>query len=140
MLVVMIASLVFAQGKKTAVKQPLRMPETFENNLRIEFLLDHADDEDHSIRIVTAIPQYESELMFEGEEGAYEFGVSGRVTVRDDGRILLIYRATVAYKGEEESAEFYAASGVLLDEGDPLRVTNMGDRELVIKVSEVIDE
>ena len=124
------ATPVRAEDKKAAT-------EFLGKNVRIEFKRMPRDENDQGVFIITASPAFATVTSMNGANGDVEFQVSGRVELRDGGGILVTYEASMAFNGNGQGAKFRAASSVLLQPGQELGVSRMGDKTLVIRASYV---
>ena len=106
-------------------------------NIRLDFRRMPHDEKDQGVFIVTASPSFKTITSINGGNGEVEFQVSGRVELRDGGGILVTYEASMAFNGNGQGAKFRAASSVLLQPGQELGVSRMGDKTLVIRASYV---
>lgn len=111
--------------------------EVLERNIRLDFQRIPLEGNDLGVFIVTASPWFKTTTRFSGESGAGEFNVSGKLELRDDGRIFVVFEADMAFQGNGQAADFHVRSTVLLQPGQELGVSRMGDKTLVIRASYV---
>lgn len=111
--------------------------EMFDKNLRLDVRLLPLEEGDEGIFLTTAASWYHTSVRYEGKEGAIEFQIGGHIELLEDGRVFLAYESHVLMAGEGEEAEFNVESSVLLTLGKPSEVARLGEKTLVITVTQV---
>jgi len=111
--------------------------EVFDRNIRLDVQLRPLEEGDEGVFITTASSWYHTSVRYEGDEGAIEFQIGGHIELLDDGRVFLTYESYGLMAGEEEEAEFNMESSVLLTFGKSAEVARVGEKTLVITVTQV---
>jgi|ETNmetMinimDraft_26_1059896.scaffolds.fasta_scaffold36129_3 hypothetical protein len=106
--------------------------EPLDRNVRLEFKVVPLENEDREVFLVAASPGFHHRTEYEGEGVRVEFEVSGRIEIRENGHIFLIFESALAYEGANESAVFHVESSIVMEPGDTVEVASMGDKNLVI--------
>ncbi len=117
-----------AQGKDNDV-------EVLDRNIRLDFRLVPEEENDKPAFIVTAVSTYETSARFKNEDKRVMLSVSGGVEKWEGNKILVLLNVELAFSGDEQEAEFYVSSGVLLEPGEECEVARMGERTLVVRAS-----
>jgi hypothetical protein len=114
----------------TAAKQ--EQPIAITKNIRLDFKMIPLEEDDNGVFILTAGPEYRTSTRWDGEGTEIRFEVSGKITIREDGKLVVQYAAHLRFHTAEGKAEFRTASTVLLEAGKELAVAQMGEKTLMI--------
>lgn len=119
-----------ATASDTQAKQD--QASTVTKNIRLDFKMMPLEDDDNGVFIITAGPGYRTSTHWDGEGNDIRFEVSGTITIRDDGKLVVKYDAHLLFHTGEGRAEFRTSSTVLLEAGKELTVAQMGEKTLMI--------
>ena len=111
--------------------------QVLERNIKIEFKAVPLEKGDKGTYIVTAFPEFETGIRLEGPDGKIHFVVSGEVNLLEDGKIFVRFEAHTILREKKGEAEFNVRSGVILNPGEELGVSRMGDKTFMIRASYV---
>jgi len=106
-------------------------------NVRLDFQALPRDEGDNGIYLITATSDYVTSIQLEGDDNDITFKVSGQVQILDDGKIYVGFEAYTQLTGDEGKAEFYTKSGVILESGQALGVSRIGEKTLMITATYV---
>ena len=111
--------------------------EVFDRNIRLDFKSTPLEEGDAGIFIMTATPEFRTQIRMEGNDGEIVFEVFGEIELLDDGNFFVRFEAFTRVGHEGGEAEFNVETGVVLTAGKELGVSRLGDKVLTITASYV---
>ena len=107
--------------------------DVLDRNIRLTFeLLDQDGQDNRSVSIVTALPEYKLVALSDRAQEDASFSVIGAAGPRNDGRILVLLEAEILLNDKGFKTEMLAECGVLLEPGKGQEVTRWQNRTLVV--------
>ena len=108
-------------------------PGALARNVKLTFA--PLEEDDKGIYIVTASPEFESGVTFNGADGSFVLEVSGSVALLDDDRIYVRFHFMMRGRGESEENGSSVSTGIILKDGQQLDVTRMDGKSLMVGAS-----
>ena len=108
--------------------------DVLDRNIRLTFeLLDEEGQDNRSVSIVTALPEYKLVALSDRAQQDASFSVRGAAGPRNDGRLLVLLEVEISLHDRGIETEMLAECGVLLEPGNGQEVTRWQNRVLVVR-------
>lgn len=106
--------------------------------VRIQFKLVPDENPEQPLSILCATQNYGVRAKMEGNEGGFEFSVTGRlVPVTDDaGKLLMTFEVSLAMSGEGNSFIVNVQGSAVVTVGAAITLAELGERSLRVDISD----
>lgn len=102
-------------------------------NVKIDFEIFTPGQEGYSSYLITASPNFESRVLFEGNDGEMGFSIVGEVELLEDDSIFIQFEAEMLVHGDNKRGNIELRTGILLDSGKEVSVSQFADKTLMIR-------
>jgi len=135
LIILLVLGLAVSQEEPPVAGHEEREPsDVLDRNIRLTFeLLDEEGQDNRSVSIVTALPEYKLVALADRPQQGASFSVVGAAGPRNDGHILVLLEAEISLHDKGTKAEMLVECGVLLEPGEGQEVTRWQNRALVVR-------